>query len=910
VSGLEKIDKIIINGPYDEPKCHWKYDQSTKTFSIEKGRREAGYIIASDRSRSYDDPGTFVPLPLVNKLRLRVNKWRESEYPGASSISKRLLEYWRDREDGALQPFFFCQIEAIETLMWIVEAPPSEKVGIDIKSDGGEFIRYCSKMATGTGKTLVMSMVIAWQTLNKASHPKDTRFSSNFFIVAPGLTVKSRLQVLDPTNKDNYYVKFNIVPPGLFNLLRSAKVIIANWHGLQWDSDEQIAKRKSVDKRGAISDDVYVKQVLGDMAASKNIIVINDEAHHAWRVPAEMKTKKPTEISKDEIDEATKWVDGLDRIHKARGILACFDFSATPFSPTGKSTKEEALFQWIVSDFGLNDAIESGLVKTPRVVVRDDGVHDVKTYKSKFYQIYDQISEDITRKAQAHEGLPDLLTAAYSILGYDWREQFVDWKKGGSPVPPVMISVVNTIETAARIKYAFDHNNIMIEELCDPKLTIQIDSKKIKQSDEELRGLVDTVGQVGEPGEQIRNVISVGMLSEGWDAKTVTHIMGLRAFTSQLLCEQVVGRGLRRMSYEVNKEGIDKGFLNPEYVNVFGVPFSFLPHEGGDGGPSFRPNPPKIKIEPLRERAQFEINWPNVLRIDHRLDYNLKLDHEKLEDLEIKVSDMPTMAELAPILEGRPDYSKLSEIDLKEIAGSLRLQTIIFKFATHLLPSIENEQKWKGGKHQLFADLVSIIERYVSSSKIRINPKYVDDDSGQRNLFIRLNMEKIIRHVSRAIISQNATAYDILYDTSEPVRYTRDAGIWYTTKRCLPYKKTHMNLCVFDNSTWEEHAAKTLDADKNVAAWVKNDHIGFEISYLFNGVVRKYLPDFLVRFTNGDHLILEIKGLERDKDKEKWAYLDEWCKAVTSTQRYGKWTWGVSKDPNELKGLLLKRYEG
>lgn len=902
MSGVDKIDRLIINGPYHEPKQHWKYDPDTKTFSIKEGRREAGYIIASERSRSYDDPGTFVPLPLVNKIRLRILRWREAGYPGATSISKRLLEHWHNRQAGNLQPFFFCQLEAIETLIWLTEAPASEKVGIDIEGDGGPFVRYCAKMATGSGKTLVMSMLIAWQVLNKASYQKDTRYSSNIFIVAPGLTVKSRLQVLDPTNKDNYYQKFSIVPPGLFNLLRQAKIAITNWHALQWDTDEDLAKKRSVDKRGALSDEAYVRQVLGDMASAKNIIVINDEAHHAWRVPAEMKTKKPTDISRDEIEEATKWVDGLDRIHKVRNILTCYDFSATPFAPTGKKTTEEALFRWIVSDFGLNDAIESGLVKTPRVVVRDDGVHDINTYKSKFYQIYDQISEDLNRKAQAHEGLPDLLTVAYSILGYDWRETFNEWQKVNYPVPPVMISVVNTTETAARIKFAFDKHNIMIEELCDPEKTLHIDSKKIKETDVELRRLVDTVGQVGEPGEQIRNVISVGMLSEGWDAKTVTHIMGLRAFTSQLLCEQVVGRGLRRTSYEINPDGL----LDPEYVNVFGVPFSFLPHEGGELGGGVRPTPPKIKIEPVKERVQYEISWPNVLRIDHRLNHNLSLDHNKLEDLEIKMSEMPTVAELAPILEGKPDYSKMSEIDLKEIAGSLRLQTIIFKFATHLLPTIENEQKWKGGKHELFADLVSIVEKYILSEKIRINPKVVNDDPAQRNLFIRLNMDKIIRHVARAIISQNATAWDILYDTNEPIRYTRDADIWYTTKRCLPYKKTHMNLCVFDNSTWEEHAAKTLDADKNVAAWVKNDHIGFEISYLFNGVVRKYLPDFLIRFSNGDHMVLEIKGLERDKDKEKWAYLDEWCKAVSATKRYGRWTWGVSKDPNELKDVLAK----
>lgn len=926
MSDLQKIDRLIINKPHSEPTQYWKYNSDSKSFSILPGRRAAGYIIASERARSYDDPGRFIELPLVNKIRPRVKEWRVAGYPGLSSISRRLLDYWTNRDNGAHQPFFFCQIEAIETLMWIVEAPASLKVGIEVPSDGGEFIRYCAKMATGTGKTVVMSMVVAWQVLNKASNPKDARFSQNILIMAPGLTVKSRLQVLDPNSADNYYMQFSIVPPTLMNLMRQAKVKVLNWHTLQWDSEEKIAKKKSVDKRGALSDEAYVRNVLGDLSKAKNIVVINDEAHHAWRIPAELKEKKIADVSKDEIEQATKWIGGLDRIHKSRGILNCFDFSATPFAPTGKKTTEEALFGWIVSDFGLNDAIESGLVKTPRVVVRDNGVASHATYKSQFYHIYDKISENINRPAKPHETLPDILVAAYSILGFDWLETFKEWNKAGCKTPPVMISVVNRTETAARIKNAFDTNTIMIPELCDPSKTLHIDSKVLKESDEPdpnedielkpedsfddlsdkdqesyLRRQVNTVGQVGKPGEQIRHIISVNMLSEGWDAKTVTHILGLRAFSSQLLCEQVVGRGLRRTSYELNKDGL----LEPEYVNVFGVPFSFLPHEGGDVGGGLKPTPPKTRIEPLREKIQYEMHWPNVLRIDHKLDYSLSLDLNKLPELEIKSTDMPTEAELAPVIEGKPDLGQISVIELQKLVTAPRMQTLIFKFATHLLPQIEDEQKWKGGKHQLFADMVAIVERVLKSDKIRISPKVKNDDPDQRNLYLRLNMDRIVRHVAKGIINQNATGYEILYNTNEPIRYTRDAGVWFTSKPHFPGKKTHINFCVFD-STWEEQASRLLDKLEYVEAWVKNDHIGFEISYLYGGAIKNYLPDFLIRFKGGKHLILEIKGVETEQDREKWAYLDEWCKAVTSTKRYGTWVYDVAKDPNTIEDVLHK----
>jgi type III restriction enzyme len=459
------------------------------------------------------------------------------------------------------------------------------------------------------------------------------------------------------------------------------------------------------------------------------MIVINDEAHHAWRVPAESKVAG---VAKADIDEATKWVGGLDRIHKARGILSCFDFSATPFAPSGKKVYEEALFGWIVSDFGLNDAIEAGLVKTPRVVVRDDG-RMTKEYKSRLYHIYmdDEVTDDLNqKKAEEHTPLPDLVINGYYLLGKDWAETLKDWREQGHTVPPVMITVANRTETAARIKYAFDHNKIRIEELANPERTLHIDSKVLEaaeaqdeaaslweddsngdqdaspqrkltkqQQAELLRQKVDTVGQPGKPGADIQNVISVGMLSEGWDAKTVTHIMGLRAFSSQLLCEQVVGRGLRRRSYDVNKT---TGRFDPEHVNIFGVPFTFLPHEGGDGPPP-PPPPPKTQIEALVEKQDYEISWPNIIRIDHVYRPRLHLDLDKVKPLEINSADIATVAELAPIVEGKPDITRLSEIDLEALGRKFRLQKVIFETARDIYDQMK--PGWKGNKEYLLAQL-------------------------------------------------------------------------------------------------------------------------------------------------------------------------------------------------------------
>jgi len=216
------IDHLIINSPYEEPKHYWSYDRESRTFDLSEGRRPAGYVIASQSSKAFDDPGIFVPIPLVNQMRPRVKAWREAGYPGVTGITKRLLEHWNNPDEREHQ-FFFCQLEAMETLIWLAEAPASEKVGIEIPSDGGAFTRLCSKMATGSGKTIVMAMLIAWQVINKVTYPQDARYSKHIFVVAPGLTVKSRLQVLEPAGKNNFYDEFNIVPPALLDKLRQGK---------------------------------------------------------------------------------------------------------------------------------------------------------------------------------------------------------------------------------------------------------------------------------------------------------------------------------------------------------------------------------------------------------------------------------------------------------------------------------------------------------------------------------------------------------------------------------------------------------------------------------------------------------------------------------------------------------------
>lgn len=916
-----KIDKLIINSPYKEPAQHWKYNRETRSFELVEGRRSAGYLIASETSRAFDDPGRFIEIQLVNKIRPRVKTWREAGYPGVTGITRRLLEHWNDPEQREYQ-FFFCQLEAIETLIWLLEAAPAERVGIDIPSDGGAFERLCSKMATGSGKTIVMAMLIAWQVLNKVTYPQNPKFSKYVLVIAPGLTIKSRLQVLIPSSDGNYYDEFCVVPPGLVDKLYQGKVLVRNWHALIWETEDKLAKKKSVDKRGAKSDEAYVREVLGEMSKAKSIVVINDEAHHAWRVPAESKVAG---LSKEDIEEATIWISGLDRIHRARNIICCFDFSATPFTPTGKKSTEEALFGWIISDFGLNDAIESGLVKTPRVVIRDDGKLG-KDYTSRFYHIYDdlEVKDDINRKAGETEPLPDLVQNAYYLLGKDWLETRELWRDSGQTTPPVMITVANRTETAARVKYTFDHGKIKIEELYDPERTLHIDTKVLKEAEtqdeppaeveeednkgeerkltkveraEQLRRTVDTVGQVGKPGEQVQNVISVGMLSEGWDAKTVTHVMGLRAFSSQLLCEQVVGRGLRRTSYEVNKE---TGFYEPEYVNIFGVPFTFLPHESEDGPPP-PPSKPKTRIEFDPQKKQYELSWPNVVRIDHVSRQVLTLDLNKVEPLILDANETAMRAELAPVVDGKPDWSKVSAIDLEALGKKYRMQRIVFETARDVYDQMK--PSWKGNKESLLTQLIALVEKFLASDKLEIVPPLFVQEDMVRRVIITLNMTKIVQHFWEAIRAENAEALVPVYDREQPIRATGDMRPWYTGKPCGPTEKSHINFCVYD-SGWEATEAYKLDHNNGVDAWAKNDHLGFEVLYIYRGVVHKYRPDFIMRLSNGTHLVLEVKGVDSEQDKTKRRFLDEWIRAINGQGGFGKWACDVSRHASDIEGIL------
>ena len=924
----DKPKSLIINSPYKKPYQHWADRKADGSLKLVPERRSAGYEIIDTRHNTR----RVEPLKLVNDIRRRVDDWRAAGYPGITSVTRKLLEHWHDPEADRQYKFYFCQLEAVETLMWWVEAQPEFKQGVAIPGDGGAWERLCNKMATGTGKTTVMAMVIAWQVLNAVTYEKERRFSRFVFVVAPGITVKERLQVLQPSHENNYYDQFDICPSdAMRQKLNRVELVIENWHQLM----PLKALNRSVVKKGPESDEAYTRRVLGKLAGCKDIVVINDEAHHAYRIPAEIKVKKTDDFNPE---EATRWIEGLDRIHKTRRILRCFDLSATPFAPTGKRSTEAGLFEWIVSDFGLNDAIEAGLVKTPRVVIRDDALPDAKSYRSKLYHIYNdqEVKETFNRKADPTEPLPDLVQKAYTLLGADWLAAKRRWEQEGHTIRPVMLTVCNRTETAARVEHYFNKGDAHFEELHVPERTLRVDSKVLEKAEvgetatkdaayearlgeiiehldipemrkadllamrkeEQLRAIVDNVGKPGTAGQGLQNVISVAMLSEGWNAKNVTHIMGLRAFTSQLLCEQVIGRGLRRVGYETDENGL---FL-PEYVNIFGVPLSIF-QDVGEGGEAPPPPKPSTQIEVIRERNQLEISWPNVLRVDTVMRQQLEVDWDRVETLEIASETTPISAELAPMLAGETDLSKVSLIDLTKIDERFRLQRMIFQAARKVFEQTYSRH-WKGNKEYLVFQIIRIVEAFIASDKLFI-PSLFYQDEVRRRVLLTMNIDRIVEHVCRFIRAGNKERIEPVFDPEFPIRSTANMRQWYTTKPCHPTRRSQISHVVFD-STWEAAEAYTFEHNDMVSAYAKNDHLGFFISYIFNGVVRKYYPDYLVRLTNGKNLILEVKGQDSAQNKSKREALDTWVKAINEKGGFGQWCWGVAFRPADIYDILAE----
>ena len=906
---LTAIDRLIVNSPYEEPARHWSHDRTTRLFDLEDGRRPAGYVVATPGSQAFDDPGRFVEIPLVNLIRPRVKAWREAGYPGVTGVTKRLLEYWTDAEEFETRRFFFCQLEAAETLIWLEEAPDAGKVGIEIPSDGGAFQRLCAKMATGSGKTVVMAMIVAWHVLNKTAYPQDPRFARRVLVIAPrphreepsgGAGAVPSRELLRRRLPHRAAVDARQAAARQGRRPQLARAQLGHGRKNRPQAERGQARRQERRSLGPC-------RVGGHRPNPQTSSSSTTKRTTPGAFPPEPRSRaRPRPTSRRPPSGSAGWTGSIG----PEAFSPATTSRPRPSRRRAGRVRKKPCSGWIVSDFGLNDAIESGLVKTPRVVVRDDAAPAAKTYKSRLYHIYnnDDVKDDLNRKAEPQEPLPDLVMNGYHLLGYDWRETLRDWKTprgkhaaghdhrrqphrdGGADQARLRPAEKSTSKSCATRSALCTSTPKRSPKPRPPRSPSPGSAGETARANSPRNSRPSCCGGRSTPwagrgkeGERIQNVISVGMLSEGWDAKTVTHIMGLRAFTSQLLCEQVVGRGLRRTSYEVNADGL----FEPEYVNIFGVPFTFLPHEGGEGAPPAPPKP-KTAIEPAPDKAGFALSWPNVIRIDRTLRPRLSLDWEKTAPLELDAAQTAQLAELAPIVEGKPDITKIESIDLEKLAREFRIQRIAFETARDVYDQMEAGLAGRPGGAAGATGAAGRGVRPVGQNPHR--PRTVPSGRPQApSRHHAQHDETGAAHLGRPSASRTPKPWSPC---------STGTGRSAPPATCAP--GTPASLANIRGAAISTSASSTahgrvrtafaLDHADEVAAWVKNDHLGFEVFYVHRGVVRKYRPDFLVRLKSGDMLVLETKGQDSDRDRTKRRFLREWIEAVNAHGGFGRWS--------------------
>ncbi len=1005
---VQPVSKPILSSPYGEPAEHWNFNNDVGEWMRTPGRRPASYWYKTQRT-GRAQLGMFAEeerddIPLINLLREDVKHWRQLNYEAATPITKQLLVHW-SREDRPRR-IFFCQREAVETIIYLTEIlgsgrKPRWKAAVspedfdtlccgDIPAFATRLAqavsptlvdqpneeafpslrRYGCKMATGSGKTVVMAMLIAWSLCNRGRVPGDTRFPSAALVVCPNLTIKERLQVLRPDNPDNYYAAFDLVPSTLMPELNKGKVLITNWQRFRPESPHaEGGKTYVVVDKGEESPEAFARRILDDLADRGPIMVLNDEAHHAYRPKAldEREARKMSADEKAEREEATVWVSGLDRINKAVGIQFCADLSATPFYLHGSGYIEGSPFPWLVSDFGLVDAIESGIVKIPRLPVSDATGRP----EPKYFRLWQNIVSNLQpgEKLPGGKPKPEVVWReaqdALLTLASQWKERF-NYIQAATPgqehTPPVMIVVCDNTDLAElfyrnisgeevvpvivndnldddeqttkpkrgkqKTRAVYGHSQVFLEfaNQLDARHTLRIDSKLLsemetdgeatrEQSIQQLREMLNSVGKLGMPGEQIRCVVSVQMLNEGWDANNVTHILGLRAFTSQLLCEQVVGRGLRRMDYTPDPE---TGLLTEEYVDVYGVPFSVIPFKGRETKKSAPEDKPKNRVRALDERKALEIRFPVVEGYVFDLRQNLiKADIDAMQPLKLQPDQFPTAVFVQPrvgMQEGRLGLSGAFEPvtqDRHTYYNIVHPQTIAFEIARTLVGRLSEGsassrlKKLLVARNQLFPQVYRLVDEYIRK-------KVVLNGCHPAELGLEIYAQQVVERLTAAIEPNDEAGEPPLLpilNRYKPIGSTSYVD-FLTTRPCHSTFKSHINQVVLDTHTWEQAAAFRLEQSPVVVSYARTDGMEFSIPYTFLGVMHAYQPDFLMKLSNGVTVVLEIKGHEDDQDRAKHETAQRWIRAVNHWAQLGQWQFHVCKNPQmlgrELDGLAAQ----
>ncbi len=981
------FERPILNSPYAYPGRHWELDADGQpTNRIIESRRHSDLITPVPKPKKRKrgkgkgqaemvfDHGEglstaeqeYNPTPIINEIRTYVEQWRALPNPndwGVTPETARLLQHWRHHPFQSQRPFF-CQREAIETAIWLTEVAPklgkrTEKFRAHLEGANAEanpeLLRVALKLATGAGKTTVMAMLIAWQTINAVRHPNSKQFSRGFLIIAPGITIRDRLRVLLPNDPDSYYKSRELVPGDMLADIDRAKIVITNYHAFKLRERIDVSKgtRAAIEGwRGETLDTLetegqMIQRVMPELMGLKNIVVLNDEAHHCYRERAHDDDEEE-DLKGEDKDEAKKnneaarlWISGIEAVKRKIGLRAVYDLSATPFFLRGSGYAEGTLFPWTVSDFSLMDAIECGIVKLPRVPVADNVPGGDMP---KFRNLWEHIGKRLPKKGRGSGGkldplsLPAELQTALDALYGHYRKTYDLWEKAGIAVPPVFIVVCNNTATS---KLAYDYISGFQRENDDGTSTLEngrlalfrnfddhgnrlprprtllIDSEQLESgealdrdfremaadeidrfrreivertgdiraadnvSDQDLlREVMNTVGKRDRLGEQVRCVVSVSMLTEGWDANTVTHILGVRAFGTQLLCEQVVGRALRRQSYDLNEEGL----FNVEYADILGIPFDFAAKPVV--APPAKPRE-TIGVRAVSpERDGLEIRFPRVEG------YRVELPNEQLT---AKFNE-DSVLELTPELVG-PSITKNQGIigegvDLTVAhLNDMRRSTILFHLAKHLL-----YQKYRDPgempKLHLFGQLKAITRQWLDGGYLRCTGGTYPAQLLYQEI-ADMACERIKTAITLTLAGDNPVK--AILDPYNPTGSTRYVNFntsresrWQTDPR-----KCHINWVIWD-SEWEAQFCRVVESHPRVRAYAKNQNLGLDVPYLMGGTPRRYIPDFIVQIGDGLaeplNLIVEVKGYRGENAKEKANTMRAyWVPGVNNLKNFGRW---------------------
>jgi len=997
----------ILNGPYDPPERHFVIGAKGPTGEIREGRRRSeSYVPIAQAKKTrgvaasvqdeldFDVTGDRRETnELINDLRRAVELWRLHRYPHVTPVTRNLLEYWADphRDNRVL----FCQRESAETAIYLAEAagrdgfsPAWQKAMADANEQYNAGLpRHGLKMATGTGKTVVMAMLIAWQTINKVASPRDTRFAKRFLVVTPSITIRDRLRVLTPGSPGNYFDERDLVPAQYEGHLRQAQIIVTNYHTfLQGDAKEIKGVAKTtrdilLGGRPSKADDPFketpdavVSRVLRSFSIGNaktresEIVVLNDEAHHCYRYNPDTTGKRSKE-DEDANKEAGVWFTGLTWVAKRVGIKAVYDMSATPFFISGSGYPEGYIFPWTISDFSLMDAIESGIVKVPRIPVDDDATDDDRvTYRSLWEFIGPKLPK--RRNADMAKGwtMPGELQGALESLYRSYQRSYQNWDEHLAALgetPPVMIIVApNTVvsklvyEWIAGAEVELDDgttrhgsgNLALFSNAPDgvpsaKPATILIDSAQLDSSDalskdfmeaagpeiaafraeyrranpgadadaltekDILREVMNTVGKRDKLGADVRCVVSVAMLTEGWDANTVTHILGIRAFGSQLLCEQVVGRGLRRRSWAIN----DEGRLEPEYANIYGIPFAFIPTSGKT--PPSLPTVPAEHVQAVEGREHLEIRFPRLTgyRFEIPDPQPFLEDDSLIQPFKVDGTNVPRHTETTGVV-------GVTEMDTGD-DRPIRPQQLGFQLAKRLVDQHLSTDGTQDGDHRpwLFPTLARLCTRFA------IN--HVDYAPGHDSSELRLAQvqaslaDYIFEHLARQEGNRRARLRAVMR-AFDPVGTTADVDFW-TRKAVITAEHSQVSHVVLDGpkgNTWEERLAKEcerLAGQGVIVSYAKNDHLGLSIPYVHQGRSHSYVPDFLLRLAQRDGdvartLVVEVSGSQKNAYAPGPTHIkattarDSWCAAVNNLGLFGRWGYIELTNPETFGDRLIE----